>query len=249
MTVQGEKAYYLKNLELAVLLSVKGMNEFYGIKMENLRGLDKSLVYRTLFELEKNRIVSLEEGRFVVRPELDLMLEDIRDAVTMLSYASAASEYPDQCIYLGRQAVIVSAYGTAGEVSRLESVETSRLPERIYEFGFCLEEEAGSLDSGGEAVDAEPVLVNQADRLFGRDYNTLRKEDWGTATACLRIFSVKDRKCVRQYLLLKGSLKDYISITDRDASSFYVYSREKVIDILTDDFRGGIWNHQEGAEG
>lgn len=245
--VQEGKTYFLKNPEVAVLLSVKGMKELYGIRMENIRNPDRSVVYRTLFELEKNGLISLEEGRIVVRPELELMLEDIRDAEVMLSYTSAASEYPDQCIYLGRQAVLVSSYGTAGKISRLEGIELGRLPERIYECGFCLEEMHGGLNPGTGSVDADTVLIGQAERLFGREYGTLRKEDWGIAASCLRMFSIRDRRCVRQYLLLKDRLWDYISVTDEDVTSLYDYSKEKLIEILTDDFRSSIGDCQEGA--
>lgn len=245
--VQEGRAFFLKNPEVAVLLSVKGMERLYGIRMENIQNLDRSEVYRTLFELEKNRLVSLEDGRIAVRPELELILEDIRDAEVMLSYASAASEYPDQCIYLGRQAVLVSVYGTAGEISRLEGVEIERLPERVYECGFCLEEIYGGLNPDMEPVDPDPILIEQVERLFGREYGTLQKEDWGIVVSCLRMLSIRDRRCVRQYLLLKDRLRDYISVTDEDATCLYDYSKEKLIKILADDFRSCVGNRQEGA--
>lgn len=50
---QNDKAYYLKDLELALFLALKGMKELYGFRMKNIQNPKLELIYQTIFELKK----------------------------------------------------------------------------------------------------------------------------------------------------------------------------------------------------
>ena len=131
---QSDKAYFLKNLELALLLSVKGMNELYGLKMSNMQNPGQALVYQALFELEKNHVISFHDKENIeISSELEQILENIKNAGKMLLYCNKTAEYPDQCIYLDDEAVFVSASGTSGNRYRIKSVPLERVSEEIYE--------------------------------------------------------------------------------------------------------------------
>lgn len=232
---QSDKAYYLKNLDLAILLSLKGMKELYGIKMNSIQNPNRAMIYQTLFALERDKIIYADGGRIKIQPELDSILEDIKSAGRMLLYISVPSAYPDQCIYLGREAVLVSAYGTIGELYRIERISLESLPEKICECGFCLEELIGVTGFMEDEEAVNPVLEAHAEHLFDQECSGLKTEEWGNVLACLRMISLKDRQCIRQYLLLHDKIQDYVSVTDDYDTRLYVYTGKKVTDILTND--------------
>jgi len=236
---QTDKAYYLKNLDLAILLSLKGMKELYGIKMDKVQNPNRAMIYHTLFTLEKEQIISLGNGGIEIWPELDSILEDIKNAGKMLLYISIPSLYPDQCIYLGKKAVLVSPYGTMGEMYRVERISPESLPERICERGFCLEELIGAPGFLEDTEVVNPVLEGQAEHLFDKKCSA-SEEEWGAVTACLKMISLQERKCIRQYLLLNDKIQDYISVTDDEETRLYAYTEKKVIDILTND----LWQEE-----
>ncbi len=233
--VQSDKAYYLRNLELALLLSIKGMKELYGIRMDNVQNPDQSLIYQALFELEKKRFICIDKGNVMIYPELDQMLDDIKNAERMLLYVNRCTEYPDQCIYLGINAVFISAYGTTGDMKRIESITLNLLPEKICEYGFHLEEMVGDQGLLKKAEIENLELKEQTEALFNREFNKLEEDEWGNITDSLKVLSLKNRKYVKQYLLIKDKIYDYFSITDEQLSHIYVYSRKKVIDVLKND--------------
>ena len=232
---QKDKAYYLKDIELSLLLSVKGMKELYGIKMDNIENPDQLLVYQTLFELEKKKLIYVNKGNVMIYKELDEILEDISSAEKILLYSNRYSEYPDQCIYLSGRAVAVSAYGAVRGMNRIESISLSYLPEKICECGFYIEELISDQSLFEKADINNAELKTRADILFAKESILLSETEWGTITNCLRLFSLNNRKCMKQYLLVRDQLKDYFLVTDEQTSLIYSYSKKRVIDILEKD--------------
>ena len=57
---QNDKAYYLKDLELALFLALKGMKELYGFRMKNIQNPKLELIYQTIFELKKENLLSVQ---------------------------------------------------------------------------------------------------------------------------------------------------------------------------------------------
>ena len=238
---QNDKAYYLKDLELALLLSLKGMKELYGFRMKHIQDPKPELIYQTIFELKKENLLyvqksqSHEKEQFAINPELDQILDNIKNAEKILLYFNRQSEHPDRCIYLGDKAVLISAYGISGNMNRIESVSVSELPETIYEYGFCIEELLNDKSIYKEEGIPHPTMREKADALFDKDFDTLDEKEWGSITDCLKLISVKSRKCIKQYLLIKDGLNDYFSVTDKEGSHIYIYSRKKVMDTLNSD--------------
>lgn len=234
--IQNEKIYFLKNLELALLLSVKGMTKLYGIKMNGIHMIDKSSVYQTLFELEKKRLITLHDKKIVICPKLDDMLDNVKNANEMVLYRNRATEYPDQCIYLGEKAVFISSYGRAQGMNRIESVSIGSLPEKIQEYGFRAEEMISdrSLFEEREIKDAE--LEKRARYLFGSENSQPGDNRWEGIANYLNVITLNGMKCVRQYLILNEIINDYFIRTDEQTSRIFAYSEEKVLDVLRADF-------------
>lgn len=229
---EHDEAYYLKNFELAVLLSMKGMTELFGIRIAGIQNPEKAAVYQALFALEKKKLLSAEEGGMTIKPRLDSLLDDIKNAEEMLYYTDRLAENPDQCIYLSREAVFLSGYGKSGEMNRLEGVSLDALPEKLCECGFHLENLASDEKLYRREEVIRPEMGAQAERLFGKEFCAAGADDWGAVTDCLRVFSLKEKRCVRQYVLIKDKLEDYIGVTDASGTKVYRYSKKKMAELL-----------------
>ena len=232
---QSNKAYYLKNLELALLLSIKGMKSLYGFKMDNIGQSGQAVIYQTLFDLEKKDLIKVEANKDIrIFSELDQILENIKSAKRMLIHIGRFSEYPDQCIYLGDRAVFVSPYGTTGDMNRLESVVGDRLIEKIFESGFCLEEIVSDEGLFRREQIENPELEEKASLLFAKDFAALEDSEWGNIASSLKLLSLKSGKCKKQYLLIKDTLNDYFVVTD-EKTCIYPYSKKIIIETLKND--------------
>ena len=234
--MEGDKAYNLKNQELAVLLSIKGMSELYGIRMEDIGSPDKTLVYKTLFGLEKKKILSAdwnEKRERAIHPEINDMLDHIRNAEKILLYSGRTYEHSGQCIYLGSRAVFLSVRGEGGGMKRMQSVSLDSLSKKICEYGFFLKEIISDKSLFRDAEIEKPEIREMADSVFGKAANEWKT--WEEIRECLRMVSVRSGKCIRQYLLVSGKLNDYFIVTDEKASHVYAYSERKVMEVLKRD--------------
>lgn len=236
---QSDKAYFLKNLELALLLSVKGMKELYGLKMGNMQNPGQALVYQALFELEKNHLISFHDKENIeISPEMEQILENIKNTGKILLYYNKAAEYPDQCIYLDNSAVFVSSCGTLSNRYRIKGVPLESVPEEVCECGFHIKEmlDERTLFREEEIENAE--LAETIRLFFSKSPAALREEEWGCIKDCISVISLKNRQCVRQYLLMKDGLSDYFSVADEEKVHIFNYSKKKVIDILRKEIGG-----------
>ena len=74
-------------------------------------------------------------------------------------------------------------------------------------------------------------MEKKAEELFERAPSIWREET-GCITDCLRVVSPDNRRCIRQYLLMKEGLNDYFAVTDKDGTTLYGYAGRKVVEAL-----------------
>lgn len=233
--IQNEKAYYLKDLELALLLSIKGMTKLYGLRMSRLDAVNEKSVYQTLFELEKGNLIQICNQQIVINPELDDVLNSIRNAKEMLLYRSKRKEHPDQCIYLGERAIFIYAYGLEPGMNHMESVCRELLPERLMESGFCVEKVIDDRALTEKSKIENEEVVKQAESLFEQDENQIVMEEWENIGGYLRTIRLDHMECIRQYLIINETIQDFLVRTDKEASHVFLYSDENVLDMLRND--------------
>ncbi len=230
-----DKAYYLKDLELAVLLSMKGMDELYGFRMKQVRNPKTEDVYEALFALSKRGLLTFREEerngsdrkRITIEPDLDAMLEIITEAKHVLIYSSERGDHPSRCIYLGKRAVFVSTQGTDGIVNRVSACRIETLPEMICECGFQPDELAGGSDAvPGESTDGGCDGA-------GNILPDMIRED--AITDRLKWISVTDKQCVRQYLLIRDGLYEYCAVTDHDGRHIESCLSNRIAELLRKD--------------
>ena len=59
MTDRIEKAYYLKQEELAVLLALQGVQQLYGFRMDMAGNMNKEELHKILFEMARKNLLSV----------------------------------------------------------------------------------------------------------------------------------------------------------------------------------------------
>lgn len=232
--MENDRAYYLRNMELAVLLSVKGVDRLYGMWMEDIRDSDQALVYRTLFELEKKKIISVCGNHLTIHPIISGMLEDMGNAGKALLHFGGTDRNCRQCIYLGSRAALLSRHGERGGMKRMQSIPLDMLAEKICEYGFYLKEMVSDESLFYDAELAKPELGERADGMFAKEPDEW--ERWEGMRECLRMVLTENGKCIRQYLLIREKLNDYIAVTDENGSHVYAYSLKKTMEILKEEW-------------
>ena len=206
--MRQDKAYYLKSVELALLLSLKGVKELYGFRMEQADAPDTETVYRAVFALEQQRLITVDAAkRIVMAPDVDRLTDAIAGAEQMLLYTSRDPGRPQQ-------------------------IPREELAGELWEQGFRIDELlSDECLYSAEELDL-PEQAARAARLL--DEADVRMEDaaWDGITDCLRLYRLRDRTCIRQYVLMRDTLRDYFAAADREGSRIYPYSRRIVVDTL-----------------
>ena len=238
-----DEAYYLQDLELAVLLLLKGKKELYGFRMGRMKEAGTEDVYRTLFDLGKKRLLVFDEaveGHALQReepqivPGLDRMLEIIRDAHMMLWYRNGEQKHADRCIYLTDAAVMISNCSTGENISRLSCIPLDQLPREVMDGGFYLDELVSDKSLfTGEAIEHE-TIAKVAERLYDRTEKA-DESVWEGVENSLQWVLTQNGKCVRQYLLIRDGMDSYFVITDELGSCVYPYSKKQVFDTFETD--------------
>lgn len=230
MTERIEKAYYLKEEELAVLLSIMGVRQLYGFRMDRCADIWGDELHRILFGMARKGILSLKDGKLLIHTQTEAVLRDIVGADSVL-ILTGGEKYPESCIYAGNNMVFVQLLGQSGKICRIEPVCRKRAAQKMQEYGWTVP---------GAAADAQAVctgdeetclqLQKQAGILYHMEKDELlqKKEVLCTLTQ----YSVRQNRKIRRLLILNGVLGDYMTVSDGKQNFIYPYSQENSEELL-----------------
>ena len=237
MTDRIERAYYLRQEELAVLLSMKGMRQLFGFRMDVHGEMDQEALYRILFEMARQNMLSVCENRILIDECLSEILNDLVKAEYMWTL-TAGEEYPECCIYAGQKLVFVSLQGQDGQMYRAEAVDRKEAYLKMQEYGFFV---PGVLDKNQTCPGKQEEYL-QMQKLSGKLYeqekeDIIRREK---VSCCLIQYSVIQKRKVRQLLIINGVLDDYLALSNGEQNQVYVYSDEKAEELFLELMGGGL---------
>ena len=92
MTDRIEKAYYLKQEELAVLLALQGVQQLYGFRMDMAGNMNKEELHKILFEMARKNLLSVTGRCIEMDTDLSAVLKDLVQAETVL-HLTGTEEY------------------------------------------------------------------------------------------------------------------------------------------------------------
>ena len=231
-----EKAYYLKQEELAVLLAMNRVQRLYGFRMD--AGMDREELSRILFEMARKNILSVSENSILMEPDLSAALKDLAQAENIL-ILTGTEEYPECCIYVGhvgQNVVFVHLVGQGGQMYCIESVEWTEACVKMREYGFLA---PGLLERTRIYAEEEkdcPQIQELAGKLYAQEKEcVIQQKEIG---CCLTQYSAMEGRKGRQLLIVNGVLEDYLTLSSDGQNLVYVYSDEKARELL-EEMMGG----------
>lgn len=237
MMERMEKAYYLKEEELAVLLAFKHVRQLYGFRMEAAVGMDRETLNRIMFGMAKKEILTIAHGGIQIDAGMEAVLDDMAGARNVLTL-TGRPEYPECCIYAGQNLVFVQTLGQEGKRYRMEPVERQEACPKMREYGWVVPGVLDRARAGQEDEKQNRQLQELAGRLYGQEKERiLREREVG---CCLIQYAVPQIRKIRQLLLINDGLEDYLTVSDGETDAVYLYSDEKSEELLLEATGGGL---------
>lgn len=229
MTERVEKAYYLKEEELAVLLSITGVRQLYGFRMDDSVDIKSERLHRLLFEMAKKGILSLEGGNFRIHADIEAVLRKLAKADNVL-LLSGGEEYSENCIYIAGDVVFIQLMGKSGRRYRIELTDREKAVTRIQEYGWKV---PGPMENR-QAVPTDDTLcwklLERAKSLYDMDRESLLQQK--DVRCSLIQYAVSQRRKLQQFLILIGVLEDYIVVSNDEQNFVWLYSDERSRELL-----------------
>lgn len=229
MTDRIERAYYLKQEELAVLLTMKGVRQLYGFRMDIRGDMGREEINKILFEMARKNILSASGERIQIDADLSEVVDDLTRAENIW-ILTGTEEYPECCIYAGQNLIFVHLLGQRGQVYRMESVERKEACLKMREYGFFVPGVLEKTQTYFENEEEHLQIQELARKLYGREKENIMQPK--EVRCCLQQYSVLQTKKVRQLLIINGGLEDYLVCSDEKQDLVYVYSDEKANELL-----------------
>lgn len=237
MTDRIEKAYCLKEEELAVLLSIKSVRQLYGFRMEIGADMSREQLHRILFELARKKILSLSGNQIQIHDGVEAVLDDMMKAENVLILTGRA-EYPECCIYVGKNLVFVHLLGQSGKIYRIVSAEREEACLKMREYGWMVPGVIDKPKACWEDTQNHQQMQELARMLYAQGKERILQEE--EVACCLMQYSLLQTKKIRQLLIVNGVLEDYLVLSDEEQDLVYLYSDEKSEELLGQLIGGGI---------
>lgn len=229
MTERIERAYYLKEEELAVLLAIMDVHQLYGFQMNGCADIKSRDLHEILFGMARKGILSSKDGRPRIYTDMEIVLKDIAGAENVLILAGR-EECPESCIYAGSHIVFVQLLGQSGRIYRIESTDREKAVLKMQEYGWRTPGAAADVQVGTENEEVRLQMQKQAGILYHMDKESLLQKK--EILCALMQYSVRQSRKIRQLLILNGVLEDYITVSDGEQDSIYLYSHAKARELL-----------------
>lgn len=222
------KAYYLQEIELAVLLSAMGQRQIYGYKLQDLDNVDERRIKQTLFSMMRKEMLMPVEKGLVIAEQYRELLQGIIDARKLLVSADSKQKFPELYLYMTDQVIAVQSSGQSGIMLKIEKWEKMQAIEQLMQCGFRVP----SLLQEKTAYDEKAIaLKSETSKLYALDKQQLL-ECPQIELVLLEMDIVKQKK-VSQILLIREGIDDQIMIADNKETIRYHYSEQKMWEILS----------------
>lgn len=236
MTDRIEKAYLLKEEELAVLLTIKGAQRLYGFRMGAGADMGKDKLHRILFEMTRKNILSISGGRIQMDSRLEAGLDDMVKAASVL-ILTGKTEYPECCIYAGQNMVFVHLLGQSGKIYHIEPVKRKEASTKMREYGWLIPGVLDRTQTDREEGEHHQQMQELAGLLYGQEKESILQYE--EVRCCLMQYELGKIRKTRQLLLISGVLEDYITVSDGEQDEVYLYSDGKSEELLL-ELIGGV---------
>lgn len=232
-----ERAYCLKQAELAVLMALMGVRRLYGFRMDEALNMNRDELNNILFALGKKQLVALEGNVFQIQGELSALLKDMAGAEAVLVYAGG-EEYPECCIYIGRRMILARQMKADENRCAILALETEEICQALRESGWGVPGASGKNEDFAGNSEVSDRVGKLAHRMFDQEMKSILREE--AVQCCLILYSVKQERKTRQLLLINDILENYLVLCDEKEEWVYVYTEEKADELIRHLCGGGL---------
>lgn len=230
MIEKNESSFFIRDIELAVLLAAKGKRDFFGFKVDGIEELDTGALHQMLFSLAKKGFIIANETKFEIIPTLDKMLNTICNAKKIIFTSSVENSIPEQSIYIADRAVIIQACGSNGDMFRIVDTTKENYPKLLTEQGIRLDSFIESGKAGLVELTAIPERLEGILEDIYEDDSINLAEIKGQFK--LDIIDADTESREKLIILLTYEANDYICVCSEKKTSVYEYSDNNLESIL-----------------
>ncbi len=235
---QITKSYMLRESELAVLLTLCGMKQFFGIQLEGMDKPDQQEIHQTVFSLMRKEILSKEETGIVIREDIRELVNSLVYAKQMLLVASDEEEIPQKLIYIGERMVQLQPVGQQAKQVRVTCLREESLSEYLIEQGFCIPQ-MRSVEP--EMRQQEEAVMNEEDAIIWRGRWTEDMDcllNHSDIKAAVMQYDLESKSKKSQFCIVSLGIEDRLIYSDERTDVSYPYTEEMSKKLLQS--RGGM---------
>lgn len=184
------EAFFLTDMELALLLEAKGISSFQGFPLKHYPKNEEE-VLQTIFSMTEKGLLHAREEEFQTAGELSACMEILKNAKGILALIPEEKDIPQICCYPGENVLIIEPSALRNSTFKLQRISWEELEEKLRESGPRMELQF--CNKGDEAPVWQAVLRNRENGLVREcgegeeDFSIeiFRKEIWQTEEVLL----------------------------------------------------------------
>lgn len=240
-----EKSYCFTEQEFLILAGSLEIRQMYGFKPEEPVRTDEREVYQQLFRMTNKGFLEASEDGYLVMPEIREMFHYIKEADHVVTICAVDDSFPEKCIYPGGKIVLIEPGGLKGKYYKCSFGTMDNVWEQLCESGALLVQNVAD----DMLYDAEPVcpllpedagLMDLAGRIDGESRADGREKmrECGIRT----IFEQRDitgAQPMKRLFLVERPVYDVIFIQDEKGMRIFRYSKQLLLELLTEWVKGG----------
>lgn len=227
-----DKAYYIREAELAILLSLAGWKEIYGYPLHDIPGIGEADIHQMLFDMAGRGMLDAKDGKISISAQWQKIVNGIASADALIVSTSTARDIEQLFAYISDFTAVIRAQWHGNGIIRVEIWKNEDMPDMIMRHGL----EPDSVLRGmvqtkkAKASGDGKIVEKKSDSLFRKPLDEILREKSVLSVASFH--DLKERKKREQVIVFRQGLENYISISNESGSSAELYSAEKALELI-----------------
>ena len=234
-----DKAYYLHEEELAILLSLYGQQELYGYSLYSIDILKREDVYQALYKMKNKDILYISgEAMYAMEPWESIIRQMIM-ARRLIVCADANKMHEELFLYISDRTVAVHTQGMNRGMLRIMMWANDTVAYHVIQHGVQLESfMERNVEGMVLSVEERTKLFKKAKNRFSRPLiENLKEKD---ILFLLINYDVSAREKIGEITVMNQGIEDYlISFGEMCESRIYPYSENKLKSLINEWIEGG----------
>lgn len=231
MSEANYNSYYLRDIELAVLLASKGMTGFYGFKIEDVEELSEEEAHTIIFSLIGKGILVMKDEKFAISEAFEKIVDTIQVADKVLFTSYSEPYVAEQNVYFGKDVVIIQNSGSRGDMLRIVQCPKEEYAAVLTDQGLLIPTNVEEVQDSPYESDKFDYLNDMMTHLFESREDIYGKSD---IFASVEYVDISSSNLERLIVLVSENAENLICDYTPERLNIYKYSQSVLERILTD---------------